>query len=78
MKPRIPPPPPCFAPKVWAEYLLQCQQDKRAAMRPFANDGEYRPAHNFCRDCLHSHAATMQLLGRCQPDHFRRVTEDAA
>jgi len=65
-----PPTPPCFPARMqWVEYLHQCQQSKRDALRPFAAD-IYRPAFNFCRDCTRDHRAAMTAAGRCKPQVF--------
>lgn len=71
---RAPPAPACFADRrSWLQYLAQSQQyNKSASARPFDVDGQYRPAWDYCRDCLHEHAAAMRADGKCDPEALRR------
>jgi len=68
-----PPTPACFGDRLqWAAYLQSCQEfGKRESDRPFTDDGVFRPAWNFCTDCLSGHAKAMAHAKRCKPSQFR-------
>ena len=70
----VPATPACFPDKLqWAAYLLQCQEyNKRASARPFTEGVGFRPAFDFCRDCLAPHRESMRRSNRCDPEVFRR------
>lgn len=65
--------PRCFADRSsWVEYLHQSQEaGKRGTAKPFDEMGQYRPAFNFCADCLPEHARHMSDLGWCDPRALR-------
>ena len=65
--------PRCFSDRSsWVEYLYQSQTaGRRLSARPLDEAGQYRPAFNFCRDCIPDHARHMADIGWCEPRALR-------
>jgi len=68
---KAPPAPLCFATRdTWVTYLDSAQSAGK--VKPFDENGNYRPKFIFCSDCPAKFAHEMHAKGRCAPIQYQQ------